>query len=158
MWLGELGDLVWGEGKAPSFVRLLPESLKGARDIWEVGQFGGQLSRTHCKFSHFFCPATDSKPGVFIPKENVLRQARQVDLQKLEAAPVCQGRKRLMGPSQFWGYRGGNRPRDGQRLVQGHTGVRSNLLAKSWTWSWSPRSQVWFRGPLGSPQEGDLAG
>lgn len=93
-----------GEGKAPSFARWLPEGLKGAQDIWEVGQFGGQLSRTHCKFSYFFCPATLAFLGLtVVPKKNVLRQARQVDLQKLEAAPVGQGGKSLMGPSLFWG-------------------------------------------------------
>lgn len=51
---GGVGRLTVGEGKAPSFARWLPEGLKGAQDIWEVGQFGGQLSRTHCKFSYFF--------------------------------------------------------------------------------------------------------
>ena len=86
---GGVGRLSVGEGKATSFVRSLPEGLKGARDIWEVGQFGGQLSRTHCKFSYFFCPATLAFWGLIVaPKKNVLRQARQVDLQKLEADPV----------------------------------------------------------------------
>lgn len=101
---GGVGRLTVGEGKAPSFARWLPEGLKGAQDIWEVGQFGGQLSRTHCKFSYFFCPATSAFLGLtVVPKKNVLRQARQVDLQKLEAAPVGQGGKSLMGPSLFWG-------------------------------------------------------
>lgn len=66
VWLGGVGRLSVGEGKAPSFVRSLPEGLKGAGDIWEVGQFGGQLSRTHCKFSYFFCLATLAFRGLTV--------------------------------------------------------------------------------------------
>lgn len=47
--------------------------------------------------SHLSLSGTDSEPGIFVPKKNVLRQARQVDLQKPVAAPVCHSRKSLMG-------------------------------------------------------------
>lgn len=57
-----------GEGRTQSFVRAedFLGGLKGARDIWEVGHLGGQLSRTYFKFSYSFCPAALAFQGLTV--------------------------------------------------------------------------------------------
>lgn len=101
---GRVGRLSVGEEKAPSFVRSLPEGLKGARDIhlgggsiwWSVIQNTLQILVLFLS-SHFSLSGTNSSS-----QEKCPEAGQASGLTKAGGRPSLTGQS-LMGPSLFWG-------------------------------------------------------